>query len=392
MTLDLTSPDINPKERAKGNEGKRRVKAKWLNPGLEKFKPKTSRRRWAAKANQGNEAPAAEAQTPRPGADVEDDALVSPEGTGFQEEESNVEAAKVQIMGLHTKNPVVSYKGQAYSCQWASNIGTELLFTEHNLDSQLPVLRNLPGNVDLLAASSTRIISNSVLLEPKPQTKSKSQKGNNMNAKDLTIKIPVRHKASEKQKDQARFLQRLMDIKEAKGEEDEVTIYTQKRLKSGGWKQHLTQKREEERKKLQRIVRANKNAGRVQAAKKRLAELNWEEGKMKEVEQQWLEESRPQGKGRKRVFNNDAPTVEAPRKRARVDEDESPDIVAPGTPYGESMSTPTQQRWEMEEGGEEGLDEGIGDYGEDIFYEEDEYGDEDTAGEDEDTQLAFGWS
>jgi hypothetical protein len=356
----------------------------------------------AASLKRGTQVPVSEAQTPHAGADIDDEAPVSPECTGSQgdAQELNVEPAKVQIMGLHTRNPFASYNGHVYSCQWASNIGTELLFTEHDPDSSLPVLRNLPGNVDLLAASSARIISNSVSLEPKPgaRTQPEPKKRIDKSKKDHALSIPVGHTASEQRKGQARFLERLMEIKEAKGEEDDVTVYTNRRLSRNGWKKHLEEKRQAERKTLQRIVKANKkrDKNKVEDAKVRLEELDVEEESMKEAERKWLGVSRPQGKGRIPGFGGDG-AAESPRKRVRVDDDgEQGSIFDTGTPK-ESVSTPMPQGWEMEGNGENFEGDDVEDYGydeamaEEIFYE-DEYGDEDAPGEDEDTQLAYGWS
>jgi hypothetical protein len=335
---------------------------------------------------------------------MDDDAPASPEGTGgSQDEEPSTGAAKVQIMGLHTRNPFVSYNGHVFSCQWASNLGTELHFTEHDPESSLPVLRKLTGGVDLLAASSARIISNPVILEPKPdpraQPESKKRKGKN---KESAFLIPVGPTASDQRKGQARFLEKLMEIKEAKGEQDDVTVYTSKRLSRTGWKKHFQDKRNAERKTLQKIVKARKkkDTKKIEDAKVRLAELDREEERMNELEQRWLKESRPMGRGRIRVLHGDS-VAEPSRKRVRVDDS----VVDTETPK-ESLSTPTPQRWGMDENGgffgENDVGEDFGRYDEDVeeemFYE-DEYGaedapgeDEDAPGEDEDTQLAYGWS
>jgi hypothetical protein len=243
-----------------------------------------------------------------------------------------------------------------------------------------------------------------MLLEPKAHRRPQPKKSKNVNNKDPSISIPIGHAASQKRKDQAQFLERLMQIKETKGEEDDVTIYTQKRLSAHGWKKHLVDKREEERKKLQKVVKGNKNDKNIEKARERLAELDREGKNMKEAEEKWLKESRPVGRGRVRIHRDDDGIGEIPRKRARTDEEEDEGLgsVVAGTPH--SISIPTPRRWEMEENGEDGSEEGTGDdmeqYDEDvneeIFYR-DEYGDEDdpgedddAPGEDEDTQLTYG--
>jgi hypothetical protein len=66
----------------------------------------------------------------------------------------------VQILDLHTPNPIVSYQNHIYTCRWAANIGTELLFAkaaaaEH---AQHPALY-ATADFALLAASSVRLVS-----------------------------------------------------------------------------------------------------------------------------------------------------------------------------------------------------------------------------------------
>ena len=36
----------------------------------------------------------------------------------------------IQILDLHTHNPLISYQGQLLSCRWASTIGSDLLFAD----------------------------------------------------------------------------------------------------------------------------------------------------------------------------------------------------------------------------------------------------------------------
>ena len=396
ITLDLTTPDVAPKTYTKRSGGKGPARAKWLNPGLRRVRRPHAADRSEGKAStmpgskKNTRRAATEAQ---PEAGIDDDAPASPESTASQEGEDepsadvNGEALKVQILGLHTRNPIVSYRGHVYYCQWTSNIGTELLFTQHEEGSELPVLRNLPGGVDLLAASSAKLVSNYVQLEPRLEGQ-RGMKDNNK--KDFTLSIPTGHKASEGRKEQARFLERLMEIKEAKGEVDEVTVYATKRLSRAGWKQYLEDKNREERKKLQKTIDKGKQQKKIDEAKARLKELDKEDEKLRQAEKNWLMESRVQGKGRMRILGGD--DSEPPRKRVRVDGNNEETPIEVG-------STPTPQILDMKgnEGflEEAGLEEDLGDYDEDMegenFYDGEDYGDEgsprgdeDIPGEDED--------
>ena len=75
---------------------------------------------------------------------------------------------EAQIIGLHTPNPLVMYNGQLLSCQWASTIGTDMLFAKPDADaeSEEKPLRSLP-NVDLLAMSSAKLVAKVGRLRPR---------------------------------------------------------------------------------------------------------------------------------------------------------------------------------------------------------------------------------
>jgi hypothetical protein len=192
---------------------------------------------------------------------------------------------QVQILDFHSENPIVSYGGHVFSCQWASNVGTELLFTAHDDENPLPVLRSLPGDVDLLAASSCRLIPKSVTLETKHSARSRIATAlparSDARGKDPTISIPVGFHASQKRKDQARFLEKLMSIKREKGEDDKVTIIAQKRNLNNKWKAIWQKKRQTERARLTKIVKkgADTPSGieEVEKAKERLEEMDNED-------------------------------------------------------------------------------------------------------------------
>ncbi len=386
MTLDLTTSDLRGKQGASGNELKKHFKPQWLTSDVE---PKRKKPRVQESTHAGGDAgtTAAGAQTPRPDAvDFFYDTQASPNIKDSQGER-NARPAKVQILGLHTRNPIISYGGNVYSCQWASNVGTELLFTPHDPNSALPVLRHLAEDVDLLASSSSRIISKPIVLEPKPQKAAASKKRRAVGGKDPSLLIPVGDLASEKRKDQARFLQRMMEIKEERGEDDEVTVYTEKRLTRNQWKAHFANQRKKERAKMENIVRANKNVGGVDKAKARLAELDREEENVKELEARWVMESRVKGTGRTRIkgvgFENLGEMVKM--------DGSGTGSVDQGAQRGEMLSTPKPQRWgihgdgfgDVDELSEDNEQDSDADVARDILGDEDDYGDDDADPEDE---------
>ena len=191
------------------------------------------------------------------------------------------ETAEISILDLHSDNPLMSYNGSMYSCQWATNVGTELLFTAHDRDSTLPVLRKLAGGVDLLAASSARLISNPVELEPRKRKRSPDrayERGSKLRAKDRLL--PVGNGANDRRKDQATFLENLMNVKDARGEEDQVSLTVDKRLSNRKWKDKNKIVREAERRELTKI--SNNRQKRytpeaVAAAQLRIQEMDEED-------------------------------------------------------------------------------------------------------------------
>ncbi|GIJ98978.1 hypothetical protein Aspvir_001101 [Aspergillus viridinutans] len=150
-------------------------------------------------------------------------------------ESDNVPSERVQILGLHTTNPIVSYQNQIFSCTWADQIGTELLFTrpetghEPDLESALPQISPLRNgkDFDLIAANSVKVLGRKANLisssgsvptqEPSIQT---SETANVL-------------RKTGPQSNQARFLERLMYIKRQRGETDAVrTVFSTKRTQN----------------------------------------------------------------------------------------------------------------------------------------------------------------
>ncbi|XP_077660261.1 TFIIIC subunit 6 family protein [Aspergillus fumigatus Af293] len=124
-------------------------------------------------------------------------------------EPDNVLSERVQILGLHTTNPIVSYQNQIFSCTWADQIGTELLFTRPETGHEPDIESALP-QISPLRSGSTQ--------EPSIQT--------------VETSANVFRKTGP-QSNQARFLERLMHIKRQRGETDTVrTVFSTKRTQN----------------------------------------------------------------------------------------------------------------------------------------------------------------
>ncbi|KAF1973285.1 hypothetical protein BU23DRAFT_134242 [Bimuria novae-zelandiae CBS 107.79] len=83
-------------------------------------------------------------------------------------EDANESIGKIQIIGLHTENPLMMYNGQLLSCEWNKTIGTDLIFAKPNSDTDdaSEPLRSLPS-VDLLATGSARLVARVARMRPK---------------------------------------------------------------------------------------------------------------------------------------------------------------------------------------------------------------------------------
>ncbi|KAI5467142.1 hypothetical protein BGZ63DRAFT_332135, partial [Mariannaea sp. PMI_226] len=137
------------------------------------------------------------------------------------QEEEDDQAEDIQILDLHSKNPIISYKGRAFQGEWAEVIGTEAIFAHRDNDNPLPALRHLDKNLDLLGASASRILTTEKILKPKvPREDPLAAIRDEWN-----IRIPVGKDRTGERAQQTRFLENLIALKMKKGETDQVTVY-----------------------------------------------------------------------------------------------------------------------------------------------------------------------
>lgn len=181
----------------------------------------------------------------------------SPEPPDEGEEAS--ENTRIQILDLHTPNPIISYRNHIYDCRWASTIGTDLLITAPNPGSGLPKLVEGEG-FDILAASSIKIVGQSARLVPNPDVRvSRHATSDELvieeggEGGEDSVKIPVGIASSKARQNQARFLERLIGVKKAKGEQDAVTVHSQKRMTNMGWRVQQNQRRAEQQAEMEKL-------------------------------------------------------------------------------------------------------------------------------------------
>jgi hypothetical protein len=120
---------------------------------------------------------------------------------------------QIQILGLHTSNPIISYHNQVFTCSWADQIGTELVFSHPDPDADHHTAPLRTGDAfELLAANSVKILGRKGTLT--------SSSGERALESESTPRVLPRRGAVPT--NQTQFLERLQNIKAARGETDTV--------------------------------------------------------------------------------------------------------------------------------------------------------------------------
>ncbi|EFX02352.1 hypothetical protein CMQ_2401 [Grosmannia clavigera kw1407] len=143
-------------------------------------------------------------------------------------------SAKIQILDLHSAQPIVSYRGTVFAGVWTETVGTEMLFVDAKSSSStttktttplpLPHVRRLPQDVDLLGASTARIACTPIELRRRQNKTAARPTASSSNTPRRQFAIPVAGGATEQRQRQAAFLERLMAAKHGRGERDVVTV------------------------------------------------------------------------------------------------------------------------------------------------------------------------
>ncbi|KAJ5972461.1 Transcription factor TFIIIC tau55-like protein [Penicillium vulpinum] len=190
---------------------------------------------------------------------------------------------RIQILDLHTSNPIISYYNQMFSCSWADQIGTELVFaspdTETDPDNHLPQPLHRGPSYELLAANSVKILGRKAQLVPSAGTavaqgftEETSNTGPTPDSASSQGAEPLgvpRRPAGPSH--QAQFLYRLQQIKNAKGEPDTVrTVMSTRRQVNMTDRQHGWARTEAQ---LAEIERLNERASRGDLEAKATLEL-----------------------------------------------------------------------------------------------------------------------
>ncbi|TKX21691.1 hypothetical protein C1H76_6187 [Elsinoe australis] len=196
--------------------------------------------------------------SPAPPSAVPDNTQPNPEGLSKTLEPTapSSEQSTLQILDLHTRNPLITYNSQFYTCHWATDVGTSLYITPPPTThtNPYPPLRSF-SSFDLLAKTRARLVAVPARLKPNiaplatplspnqdpfstpgtftPETVENftlsTAEGDTIEyAPTGQLKIHIPANASEAKKSQAAFLERWSELKAQKGWKDPIPVKAMK--------------------------------------------------------------------------------------------------------------------------------------------------------------------
>ncbi len=146
----------------------------------------------------------------------------------------------VQILDLHSTNPIVSYMGQVYSCMWTDMIGTNMFFTHPGSTARMDTLQST-DDYDLIGTSRIKLVAEGAkVVKSNAPGEGLQEKGDNtrrqragsddvVDGSSLGDFHRSNPKVNVQMKKQASFLEKLMNIKRQRGEQDLVRTYVNER-------------------------------------------------------------------------------------------------------------------------------------------------------------------
>ena len=270
-----------------------------------------------------------------------------------QEAQAGRTVEEIQILELHSKDPVVLYRNHVFRGTWAENIGTEMIFTKQTPEAPLPAICDLGRNIHLLATSSARINFKEVTLIAKEKFEASNQT-ETMDSYDKEDDIPERYKRnggiyvhiggdkSGQRQPQAHFLEDLIALKRKRGEMDEVTIQPLETKQN----KLMVDDVEEERRRQKLQVDYERNL-RWRALRKGDTDFS------STIEDQYITRQRTHEgepttvKPRKRGGPGSRPRIRRAPLIRRQSPPREPQVPQQNRdPVGEELSTPTPGRWD----------------------------------------------
>jgi hypothetical protein len=204
---------------------------------------------------------------------------------------------KLQILDLHTDNPLVKFDDAVYSCYWSTDLSTQIHISQSGVTADP---RRAGVILDVIALSQTRLLAKPVTLKPRnvtatgpaesasskpidPEPGYESDRSNQVlgatpdPAAATTTTLPLviprdecKNLAAERQ---ASFLERLSTIKLKKGETDPVPMYHVKIYREPENKEEIKQKAFAEDAEVRKQTKDERAAAKAERPRKRRKRL-----------------------------------------------------------------------------------------------------------------------
>lgn len=159
--------------------------------------------------------------------------------------EDDVPVGNVQIIDLHTTNPLVKFGDEIFSCYWSTDLGTQVHIAQAG---EITKPRRAGTVLDIVGTSQTRLIGKPISLKPRDDVETAEPQEEDRQTTNLIdirgdsesqtddpsqystpqpgqgIEIPRDMCTNRDEREQATFLERLSAAKLKKGEQDAVPI------------------------------------------------------------------------------------------------------------------------------------------------------------------------
>ena len=217
--------------------------------------------KFAAKKKQKTSAKGKEAQDGGTAAASQEPSVVPRNGA----EDENPPGNGIQILDLHTSNPIVSHEGQVFSCTWTDTIGTTMFFSQPR-DTSLYDPEISTNDFDMIGMTRVKLVGRETKVTPIPQNVREKVPDANPERPGQSLGTIKRSnaKVNADLRKQANFLEQLMNIKKNRGEEDNVHMVMNNKIAKSladGKLKFNTQRRGEEIEGLNRkVVRGDAEA------------------------------------------------------------------------------------------------------------------------------------
>ncbi|PNS21670.1 hypothetical protein CAC42_1524 [Sphaceloma murrayae] len=200
-----------------------------------------------------------------PSAGLEDLPLPPHQAPKHLESAVTPDSKTIQILDLHSRNPLITYNSRFYTCHWATDLGTSLYLSPPPSTVTGPThapLRSFP-TFDILTKTRARLVAVPAVLRPRvPTVPTTTDSATEPSApplhvpgpEDFTIstaegdtihysesgrlKITTPSDASDAKKAQAAFLERWSELKEKKGWRDPIPVKAMRNYRvPEGWEE-----------------------------------------------------------------------------------------------------------------------------------------------------------